>query len=193
MASVSTKIPQPTWPKDLLPESQYQTFQDVLGRSCAGPDWSELFWLHEEDLLILDRWSYCDGWSMCNLDCTYYMDCDLLSCGQKWSNNCKWVTHCWTRNWLLWFLGSKFPHGLQVLFLFVSHEDVFVSNLQTQHITTQWFLCSFKWQLLCTLKRRVYIERKWLLYCCIVYSVKSSTYLFLLLVEIVNNDTNEEV
>lgn len=39
-------------------------------------------------------------------------------------------TYSWSWNWLLWLLGAKFLHGVVVLFLLLSHEDVFISKVQ---------------------------------------------------------------
>lgn len=43
------------------------------------------------------------------------------------------MTYSWTWNWLLWLLGTKFFHGIVVLFLLLSHEDVFISKVQMKH------------------------------------------------------------
>lgn len=40
------------------------------------------------------------------------------------------MTYSWTWNWFLWLLGTKFLHGIVVLFLFFRHEDVFISKVQ---------------------------------------------------------------
>lgn len=40
------------------------------------------------------------------------------------------MSYRWTRNWLLWLLGTKFLHGFIVLFLFISHKDVFISKVR---------------------------------------------------------------
>lgn len=39
-------------------------------------------------------------------------------------------TYSWSWNWLLRLLGAKFLHGIVVLFLLLSHEDVFISKVQ---------------------------------------------------------------
>lgn len=88
-----------------------------------------------------------------------------------WS--CRVRTYRWTWNWLLWLLGTKFLHGLVVLFLLLSHEDVFISKVQIKH-TNKVSTCLG-------------------VFSCMLLTLMSDTYLFLLLVEIVDDDADEQV
>lgn len=82
------------------------------------------------------------------------------------------LTYCRTRNRLLGLLGTQFLHGLVVFFLLLGHEDVFVSKVQMKHTST-------------IMVRHKFFFKKG--------NQFSDTYLFLLLVEIINDDTDEKV
>lgn len=92
------------------------------------------------------------------------------------------MPHLWSRNRFLWLFGTQFFHGIVVLFLLFCHKDILTSKVKRQdkQIWLQPFSNTVK---MGAIKIKVRI----------IFLKKSGSHLFLLLVEVVDDHTNEEV